>query len=144
MLSAKSLGIEKSLIESVDGNFVDLGTVHGISFSILKVGKIGLIHITGNIDADVSDNSISVALPDEFKLAAYWRGYIYPYSSSENPDMFITNSDGTKLLITSIGGTIKANSYFEHTFAVAFLNGGGLLSRVISFLHSHRLGVLGC
>lgn len=124
MLNAKSLGIEKSLIESVDGNFVDLGTVHGITFLILKVGKIGLIHITGNLDTDVSDDSISVTLPGEYKLATYWRGYINPYSSAVHPDIFMTNSDGTKLLITS-SGTIKANSYFEHTFAVAFLNGGG-------------------
>lgn len=125
MLGVKSLGIEKSLIESIDGNFVDLGTVHGITFSILKVGKIGLVHVTGNLDTDISDNSISVNLPDEYKLATYWRGYINPYSVDTNPDTFITNSDGTKLLITSIGGTIKANAYFEHTFAVAFLNGGG-------------------
>ena len=152
MLSAKSLGVEKQIPLNPDMEYTPTSfhaseeTIYSnVSSNFCMYNKFGCI-LAGIVtlkNKHIDSGETLLTLPVKPKYSPYYfSGAYIPVSGNPTERTFTLTSDG-RITINSTFDCAQGDR-FSLSLVFPISTGGGLLSRVISFLHSHRLGVLGC
>lgn len=149
MLNAKSLGVEKQIPLNHDMEYSPMEIEINEDTAFSSTSGAGLVQankyhcsISGYVICkEKSIQAYSTVLgqmPVKPKIA---NAYIEA-SIASNKFLLYINAAGNLMSTTNL--ELSANQYMHLVGDFPISTGGGLLNRVISFLRSHRLGVLGC
>lgn len=146
MLNAKSLGVEKQIPLNPDMTYTKPTiSASGKKFSDVSNGFVmynkyeaifsGYLKMKAGV---VNADETLLTLPFKPK---YPNSYLNGRESGNSMTIYVDQDGNLKKQTTQ---TFEDGDFIFIIGSFPISTGGGLLSRVISFLHSHRLGVLGC
>lgn len=144
MLSAKSLGTEKSI--SIDNDFaMTLKPLSGNSNIIFGANETLLVNrYYGQFTRPFQTHAFSVKLGDKlFDLPVTVPTITYLATQINNGDLMLSYVRDNAVY-ANFNHDFEEGEYFTILGTFPISTGGGLVNRLISFLHSLRLGVLGC
>ena len=152
MLNTKSLGTEKKIPLNLDMEYTPTSfsaseeTIYSdvsSNFCMYNKYECILAGIVTTKNKHIDSGETLLTLPVKPKFSPYYfSGSYIPVSGNPTERTFTLTSDG-RITINSTFDCAQGDR-FSLSLVFPISTGGGLLNRVISFLRSHRLGVLGC